>query len=289
MKDRTRTYARGLALAGTVSLVAAGCGGGGDDATKPTKVAVNVTESGKQATIEVPKEVEGGLVELSLDNSAGKAPHAGQLILLNDGHTAQEAIAIVGSEKPQPIPSWLRAEGGVGSTAPGESNAATVKLPEGHYAVIDDAGMGGPPPFTEFDVKGDNGGDLPETDASVTAAETDGTPEYEWKVDGLKTGENTFTFNSEGDNALHHIVAAPIKGDATLDQIKTELESDGPPKSIDFENSVDASVIDGGESQVVKFNLQAGRYAFVCFLPDRDKPDEPHFTEGLLKDFTIGG
>ncbi|MFN2613084.1 MAG: hypothetical protein ABR536_06930, partial [Solirubrobacterales bacterium] len=108
---------------------------------------------------------------------------------------------------------------------------------------------------------------------------------------GLKAGDNELTFVSEGDQALHHLVAAPIKDDATIDDVKAEFESNshGLPKTVDIENSVDTSAIDGGEDQVVKLNLKAGRYAFVCFLSDRDEPDKPHFTEGLLKEVTVGG
>ena len=43
----------------------------------------------------------------------------------------------------------------------------------------------------------------------------------------------------------------------------------------------------GGKSQVATLNLRPGRYAFVCFLPDRDEPNKPHFKKGLLKEVTI--
>jgi hypothetical protein len=282
MNSKTRRRAQGLALAGLATLVAAGCGG--SDSKDPGKVAVQATDAGK---ITVPTEVEGGAVELTLDNSAGKAPHSAQLVRFDSGHTLDEALAVVGAEG-KPTPDWIYAEGGVGTTKPGEVGTATVVLPEGHYAAIDDESQG-KPPATEFEVKGDNGADLPDTDASITAATTDGDPEYEWKVDGLKAGENTFTFDSQGEKALHHILAIPIKGDATIEDVQAELDSNGPPKSVDFEKAVGTSVIDGDEKEVTKFNLQAGRYAFVCFLTDRDEPDKPHFKEGLLKEVTIGG
>jgi hypothetical protein len=280
---------QGLVLAGAVSLVAAGCGG--NDSKEPQKVAVKVTEAGKgQYTIAAPENVKAGAVELSLDNSAAQAPHAASLIKLEDGHTVKEALPIINSNGPPQIPDWLRAEGGVGETKPGESNSATVKLDAGHYVLLDDAENGAKQaPYAEFDVSGDAGGDLPGTDAKVTAAET-GTDKYEWQVDGLKAGVNEFTFVAEGKDALHHIVAMPIKGNATIDDVKSELESQqqGPPQTLDFQNGVQTSVIDGGKDEVTKFNLKAGRYAFICFLPDRDKPDKPHFEEGLLKEVTVG-
>ena len=279
-----------FAAAAVGALAIAGCGGGGSD--EPTKVAVKVTENGKgDYSIAVPSEIKGGAVELTLDNSQNQAPHSAQLIQLGEGHTFKEASAIIDSDKPQEIPDWIRGYGGVGETKPGETGTSTVELDEGHYAVQDDAENDAKgPTYTEFDVHDTNDADLPDTDATVTAATTDSDDpahEYEWKSDGLKAGVNKITFDSEGDEALHVLVAAPIKGNATIEQVGEELDSNGPPRSVDFENVVGTSVIDGGKKEVTTLNLQPGRYAFICFLPDRDEPDKPHYKQGLLKEVTI--
>jgi hypothetical protein len=268
-------------------LIAAGCGGGSSD--EPTKVAVKVTETGKADTaIAVPSTIKGGAVDLTLDNTANQAPHSAQLIQIGEGHTYAEASAIINSERPLPVPDWIRAYGGIGNVEPGQTGTATVKLDEGHYAVEDDAGEGGAKPYTEFDVNDENDADLPDTDAKVTAATTgEKDPEYEWQTDGLKAGANTITFDAQGKEALHVIAAFPIKGNATIDQVGQELDSNGPPTSIDFEHGASTSVLDGGKTQVATLNLRPGRYAFICFLPDRDEPNKPHYKQGLLKEVTI--
>ncbi|MGI8922415.1 MAG: hypothetical protein ACR2HD_12260 [Solirubrobacteraceae bacterium] len=291
---RTRFSLLAAGLAAT-AVFAAGCGSD-DKSSEPTKVAVKATEAGKgQYTLEAPSEIKGGVVELTLDNAGNQAPHSASLTQIGEGHTLAEAEAIFASfesPKPQEVPEWIRLYGGVGETAPGETGTATVKLDEGHYVITDDAQNGAKEPAsTEFDVTESGDGDLPDTDAKVTAAETgEEDPEWEWKIDGLKAGENTFTFVSEGEKALHHIVAFPIIGDATIDDVKQQLDQDGPPSGppvVDFEKGVSTAVIDGDKSEVTQFNLEAGRYAFVCFLPDRDKPEESHFKEGLLKEVNI--
>jgi hypothetical protein len=38
---------------------------------------------------------------------------------------------------------------------------------------------------------------------------------------------------------------------------------------------------------VTTLDLKPGRYAFICFLPDRDEPDKPHYETGLLKEITV--
>jgi hypothetical protein len=278
------------AAVSALALTAAGCGDSGS--SDPTKVAVNVTENGKgDYTVSVPKEIEGGAVELTLDNTKNQAPHDAQLIRLEGGHTYAEAAPIINSDAPQEIPDWIQAYGGIGEVAPGETRTTTARLDEGHYAVQDDAENDAKtPPYAEFDVKDTNDADLPETDAKVTAATTDsGDPahEYEWQTEGLKAGVNKISFDSQGDEALHLIVAAPINGNATIDQVAKELDSNGPPRSIDFESLNSTSVIDGGKQEVTTLNLKPGRYAFICFLPDRDEPDKPHYKTGLLKEVTI--
>jgi|tagenome__1003787_1003787.scaffolds.fasta_scaffold20643242_1 hypothetical protein len=285
---KRRICALAAVAAGALAIVAAGCGGGGS--SDPTKVAVNVTEKGKgDYSLQVPAKIEGGAVDLTLDNSANQAPHDAQFIQIGSGHTYEEARAIIDSNKPQVIPEWIRAYGGIGQTNPGQTGTATVKLDEGHYVVVDDAQNGAKvTPHTEFDVSGTNDADLPSTDAKVTAATTGQTdPQYEWRTEGLKAGDNTITFDSQGEKALHLIVAAPIVGNASVDQLRQELESNGPPRSIDIQNAAQTSIIDGGKQQVTHLNLKAGRYAFICFLPDRDEPDKPHFEEGLLKEVTV--
>lgn len=281
-----RAAAGAIVLAMAVAFAACG-----DDDDTVTAFEVTVTEqSEKNFEIEAPAEVEAGAVEISLDNSGNEVPHAAAIIKVEDGRTTEEALEIIdGDEEPSEIPEWIRGYGGVGDTAPGETATATVLLDEGNYFVQDDADNGGEGTvLSEFTVTGDGEGELPETEATVTAAETgEGDEKYSWETDGLVAGENEITFISEGEEALHHIIAAPIKGDATIEDVRADLESDGPPKSVDFENVLSTPVIDGERSQTLTLDLEAGRYAFICFLPDRDTPEKSHYEQGLLDEVEI--
>jgi hypothetical protein len=287
---KRRIWALTAVAVGALAVAVTGCGGGGSD--ESTEVAVKLTENGKgDYSVAVPSEIEGGAVELTLDNSANKAPHMAQIVQIGEGHTYAEAKPILDTERPQEIPDWIRGYGGVNQVNPGDTGTATVKLDDGHYVVRDEADNGAKEvPATEFDVNETNDADLPDTDASVTAATTgsqDPAHEYEWKTDGLTAGNNTITFDSQGKEALHIILAAPIKGDATIDDVIKELQSNGPPKSLDVEHFQQTAVIDGGKKEVTQLNLQAGRYAFICVLPDRDEPTKPHYQQGLLKEVTV--
>ena len=128
---------------------------------------------------------------------------------------------------------------------------------------------------------------LPQTSAEVDASE------YKFDVNGLKAGDNTLTFANKG-NQFHHLVAIPLTAGATLDDVKTFLESSsdesGPPPDnapVDFSKEQDLAVIGPGDAQVVSLTLDKGSYVFLCFLSDKTG-GPPHFTKGMLQQVDIG-
>jgi hypothetical protein len=270
-----------------LAILLAGCGSSSSDS--PSKLKLSVAESGKKASFTVPKSAEGGLVEVDLSNQ-GKAPHGVQFVRYTGDHTAQEALKEVSSESEE-TPDWLRAQGGIGAVQGGKSDTATLNLPEGNYVLIDAAafsGAEGPPATAEMKIGSGSEGSLPSTPGTVVAEET-GKDKYAWNISGLKAGENKITFESKGDEALHLIVAVPVKGKAPpLSTIKKDLGKEGPPPSyVDFEGAQSTAILDGGLSQTTTLNLEKpGEYIFFCPLQDRDG-GKPHDQEGLLKVETV--
>jgi hypothetical protein len=272
-----------LSVVAAGAIVIAGCGGSDDESA--TVLKVGVTEKGKTASFDVPKEAEGGLVEVKLTNQ-GRAPHGLQLIRYSGGHSAEEVLKEISGESEE-TPDWIRAEGGIGSVNPGETQAATLNLEDGDFVLVDATAInegGGKPATAEMKFTDGSSGDLPETPAEVVAAET-GEDEYEWEVSGLKAGKNEITFDSQGDEALHLLIAVPLKGKVPpLSQIEKDISKEGPPPSyIDFEGGVQSTaVIDGEKSQTTQLDLsKPGKYLLFCPLTDRDG-GKPHDQEGLL-------
>jgi hypothetical protein len=267
-----------------VAAGVAGCGSSGDNSA--TVLKVSASESGKKAAFTAPASVEGGLVELKLTNE-GKAPHGAQLVRYTGDHSAGEALKELESESKE-TPDWLRAEGGIGGVGPGEAGTATLNLEAGNFLISDAAAFGEEPATTEIKVTDGNEGDLPSTPGEVVAEET-GHDKYAWDISGLEAGKSQITFESEGDKALHLIIAAPLKGKVPpLSQIKKEFsEENGPPPAyLDFENAQSSAVLDGGKSQTTDINLKAGKYLLFCPLTDRDG-GKAHDQEGLLAIETV--
>ncbi len=265
-----------LAVLG-LAAVLAGCGGGN---STPIALKIGVSEQGKEASFSLPKSVEGGLAEVTLTNE-GKAPHGLQFVRYTGDHTAKEVIEEISGES-EKTPDWIRGEGGIGSVAGGQTATATLNLEAGKFLITDAAEMEGKPAIAEMTVTEGDEGDLPDTDGTVTAEET-GKDKYAWDVSGLKAGKQQITFESEGDEAIHLIIAVPVKGKApSLDKIKEDFSKEGPPPPyIDFEAAQSTAVLDGGKSQTTPIDLKSGEYIFFCPLADRDG-GKPHDEEGLL-------
>ena len=196
-------------------LLAAGCGSSKKSTsstaptTTPATLALSISESGKTSKFSAPSSTKGGLVAVRLTNT-GKKPHGAQLFRITGGHTIQQAIQATAGESNK-TPDWIRAQGGIGATPPGQSQAATVNLPAGKYAVVDFGGAeegpnSAPPAIAEVTVTPGAAGSLPATATTVTAI-APAKDKYKWQISGpLKAGTNDITFASKGPDALHHIV-----------------------------------------------------------------------------------
>jgi plastocyanin len=292
-----RFFALLAALA--LCLVPAACGDddpasdGSSESSGATKVTITTTEPSKgKVEVEAPKTIPAGVVELTFEN-AGKGPHDAQLIRVEGDHSAKETMEkTIASGEGKPIPDWITDGGGVGSTKPGETVTVTQVLEPGTYYLFDTENSGGGGEgepnavnggMAKIEVTGESGGgELPATDATITAQD------YSFEGEGVKPGVNRVTFANEGEQ-LHHLIAVPIEPGVEFAEVeklfRSEEEPKGPPP-VDFENGVGTAVIDGGQEQVVDLEFQKGKYALVCFITDR-KGGPPHVAMGMISELDV--
>lgn len=248
--------------------------GGSSESAKPASVTFETTDPSRgKVSIETPKTIEAGVVELTLKNS-GKGPHDAQLVRVDGDQTAKEVIEnVTEAGEGAGTPDWAHGGGGVGTVPPGRSASVTEVLEPGTYYVVDTEGSGGGNRpsnskrggIERFEVTGEADGELPSTDAKITA------DEYQFESEGVKPGRNRLTFANAGEE-LHHIIALPLNKGATIEEAKevfaAEEEPEGPPP-VDFERFQGTAVIDGGEEQIAELRFDKGRYALVCFISNR--------------------
>lgn len=269
---------------------------------EPTTLSITTSDAGEDRfATEAPPSIEGGLVKVVFKN-AGTAPHEAQLIRVDEGHTAQEALEIIESEDPA-TPEWIHGAGGVRTIPPGQQGTTFTNLAPGQYAVIDlfSGEEEGPSPasrgaMAEFEVTPGEPGELPPAEATIVAKdeaaddEDVGEHRHSFEATGLKAGMNTTVLFDNRSHEIHHVVLAPIVGDTPIEQVTQALASDEPPSGpppLDFENATITSVLDGKAKEVITdLELQPGRYALLCFISDREGGKE-HFQEGMIQEVTL--
>lgn len=276
----------GLALA----LGTAGCGDDSDDddAAKapaaPKTLAAQVGLEGDRIVLDAPATIAAGAVTLQLANSA-KVPLGVEIIRVDGEQSGAEVVEQIGKAN-GPIPAWIHGAGGAGVAAPGGAASGTQILQPGtHYLVAERDDDDEAKPLTKkLEVTGTvpENAALPKADARIVA------DEYSFEATGLKAGQLTVEFDNVGKE-LHHAIAFPIEGQAKIKDVAaffaSQGESDGPPP-IDFEGGTGTPVIDGGAKQTVDLELKSGRYALVCFIPDR-AGSPPHVAKGMLSEVTV--
>jgi hypothetical protein len=259
---------------GLAALFAVGCGGDSD----PEKVAIEAS-GGKDSTFTAPSEVTAGVAEIEFTNS-GEQENDAQLIRIDGDYSEEEVIAELGKAiEGEPVADWFHAVGGVGSTEPGQTNSVEQELSEGtHYVVGQEEPAA---PLTKIEVTANGDGDLEEPEAKVTAQE------YSFSAEGLKSGEQQILLDNAGAQ-WHHFIAQKIAEGKTFEDVEAFFSEGGgqgqPP--VDQNEGFSSTVLDGGESQVVTEDLTPGKYAFFCFVSDK-QGGPPHVAQGMLSEVTV--
>lgn len=258
-----------------------------DDGGKRETVSFTVTGNEKEITAKAPGTVKGGVVDLELKND-GKLPVDGQLIRVDGDQTAEDVEKIIeGAGEGKPIPPWLHAAGGPPTAVPGATSSATQELAPGNYYFFGEPDTEGEdegpaPAAVKFEVEANGDGELPKTDATITARD------YSFEATGLKAGKNEVEIDNAGKE-LHHVIAFPLLPGKTLDDAKkvlaSEEEPSGPPP-FDEKAITGTTVLEGGEKQVLDLDLKKGKNVLVCFISDR-KGGPPHVAKGMISETNV--
>ena len=266
-----------------LGIVIAACGDDDDDEKEASEAALAVFEfsgSGDKAKMSGPKSVEAGTVRVDFRNS-GKEDAGATLVRIEGDHTAAAAAKAgeAWGDGKAPLPAWVRFVGGSSSVKAGGKFSSVENLPAGNYFAIDFNTEA----YAPFEVTGDGEGELPSTSARIEAKD------YSFTASGLKAGAGRVLFTNTGKEP-HFALAAPIKPGKTLDDVRKSLmeEDGGGEDPIVEAEAISTGVLDGGESQVIDLNLKRkGKWAFVCFVPDR-KGGEPHaFSDDMVSEGVV--
>lgn len=244
------------------------------------ELAFELTGSGKSAKFTAPESADAGKVEISFTNGSD-TPSDMQLIRVQGDRTPEEVVEGLGkASQGKPFPDWFFAGGGAATLRPGKSATVTQVLAPGTYYALSTA-RGGPDPgsLASVEVSGDESDEELEADATVTASE------YQFEADGLKAGENEIDFRNAGAQP-HHLLISKLIGDATAEDVEKAIKSNGGRPPIEERGGFATAVVEGGESQLVDFDLKPGRYALYCFISDR-QGGPPHALKGMVDEVEV--
>ena len=98
--------------------------------------------------------------------------------------------------------------------------------------------------------------------------------------------DGNFAFHVTNDGAQpHEVIVLSVPPDVPLQEALESAGEEEPPVGFKV-------FIQPGQEVDMAFEsmLAPGRYALVCFFPDRDDPEmTPHAEKGMLAEFTVGG
>ena len=271
-----------VCLAAVVLMVSGAAACGGDDDAQT--LDISVTEKGKVSEVTAPKSVEAGLTEITLTND-GKKGHDLTLIRVEGDRSAEDAIQGLGAViEGQPFPEWFFAAGGVSSTPSGQSQTVTQVLEPGTYYAFETQQLQGPPDpksVPAIEVTGEASDDeLPEPDGGEIE-----TIDYGFKTSGIEAGQNEILFANTGAQP-HFIEALPLKGNATVEDVEKGIKADRDiPVKASGEQTT--AVLEGGDSQLVTFDLKPGKYVLLCFISDRQGGPPHSIGNGMIGEVDV--
>jgi hypothetical protein len=263
-----------MALA-VLAAVVAGCGSSSTSPPPAKKLRFEIENFGREVQFSIPKTINAGVQEAVFQNQSD-TPHSAQL-LRYDGQRAPMTVLNAArgwGERGKPLPDWIHLAGGFGKVKPHAASAGAVRLEPGAYVVVDLESQRGPV-YGQFNAVGKpDSSSLPPATAHIKAAE------YSFTATGLTHGAHRVEFQNVG-NQPHMLAAAPLAKGASLADVRRAIKTHKVKPPIDQSKAVDLAVIDDHTSQDVQLNLARGKYALICFVPDR-KGGPPHVAKGMI-------
>jgi hypothetical protein len=269
-----------ITVCAALALAAAAVAGCGDSESQ--KLSFEATTKGKATTVSAPESADAGLAEITFVNESDAEADL-QLIRVEGDRTPAEVVGGLGKAiKGQAFPEWFFAAGGVGGIESGESATINQVLQPGTYYAFNTESRGAPDPksvaFTE--VSGEASDDeLEEADGTVEAGE------YVFQAETLPAGTNQIAFENIGVQP-HHMIASRLIGDSTAEDVERFFKTEKGKPPLSEKGTQATAVVEGGESQLISFDLEPGRYAFYCFITDR-QGGPPHVFKGMVSEIEV--
>lgn len=262
----------GAALVLAVSLAACGSDddGGDDGDTQAAETSAAEETADPAAFCEAAVEIEGAMaMGPPIDETT--PPEEQQAALEEFGAMLEPLLSEVEETAPEEISEHVTTAADITREALSTGDPSATESPE--FMEADDA-------MDEYML----------AECGFEALEATGVDyEYEGLPDTVTAGTVAVTFDNQGTE-LHEIVLLRINDDVT--QPIEELLALPEEEAMTMATPAGFAFAPAGESDTTFMELEPGRYAAVCFIPEgttsMDMPGmgAPHFTMGMFAEFT---
>jgi hypothetical protein len=225
-------------------------------------------------------------VRVILSNS-GKEPHHVQFLRLNDGVTVDQFEQAL-KQAEGPALAMTKQVGGVGAIHPGGTASAIVNLPAGEYIIL--CLIPSPGDHVAHHVKGMITSLKVEAGKNTTTEPTAGLDvrlqDYSFNMpESLPAGATTIKVTNVGPEPHEFNILRLEKG-KTLADVTAFLSgaASGPPP---FAPVGGMNGLDVGVTGYAELDLAPGKYVAICNIPSPKAEGHPHFTLGMIKEFTV--
>jgi uncharacterized cupredoxin-like copper-binding protein len=252
-------------------------------ATPPRVVTVKAFDY----RFEAPATIPAGTITFRLEN-AGKEIHHLWIVQLTQGKTQADFLAAANKwGSALKMPPWAIEVGGPNSAAPGGTAEGTMTLVAGTYSLIcwvpSPDGMlhvmkGMIKPLT-ITARGATPPAEPKADVTMVL------DDYAFQLSGaLAAGHRTIRVENRAAQS-HEVVIGRLEPEHTLMEAIIWMTRGqlgrSPVTAIGG-----ASGLSTGRHMYITVDLQPGRYALLCFIPDA-KDGKPHSDHGMVKEIVI--
>jgi plastocyanin len=283
-----------LALGAAAVLAVAACSGSTGASSAPSAGASDAPAGGVQDlaitgteyAFAGPASIPAGLTKVSLTNS-GAEEHQAQVARLADGTTIDDLTAALATDEAAGI-ALLTLAGGPTGVQPGAVGSTTANLAPGAYVFLCFVpaadgiphlakGMIAPLEVTEPAVEAE----VPAGDSAVTLQDFAFVG-----LDTLTAGPHTVTVTNAGPQPHEATIVELADGVAATDLIAMFTSTEAPSGPPPFTSVGGVAGIAANETVTMDVDLEAGNYAFLCFVPD-PASGAPHAALGMIGALTV--
>ncbi len=273
-------------LIALVPFLAAGCTAAG---SRETAAQHALTVTATAAGWEAPATAPAGWTAITLDNQSGGMRQAA-FYRLDDDKTLDDVFAAIEAGM-EGAPPWMTPYGGVSGVMPGLKRTVSANLPAGQYVVIDPVpeadGLPGMAKgyFMPLKVEASSGMTAPP--AADLDVELD---DYVFGIDyeAVEAGRQTLRVSNLSTVEPHELVVIKLDEGASAEDFLAAMApgaAAGPPPG---QIVAGTAPIDAVTQNVLEIDFEAGaRYALICFLPSVVHEGAPHFTFGMVEEWTV--